>query len=34
MIKFIIGPKGTGKTRKVIELANQALEDSKVKLFL
>ena len=29
MIKFIIGPKGTGKTRTVIDLANKALEDCK-----
>jgi len=29
MIKFIVGPKGTGKTRKVIDLANKALEDCK-----
>lgn len=29
MIKFIIGPKGTGKTRTMVEMANRALEDSK-----
>jgi len=29
MIKFIIGPKGTGKTRTMVELANKALEDCK-----
>ena len=29
MIKFIIGPKGSGKTKKVIALANKALEDCK-----
>lgn len=29
MIKFIIGPKGSGKTRTVLNLANGALEDSK-----
>ena len=29
MIKFIIGPKGTGKTRTVIDLANKALEGCK-----
>ncbi|NLC43805.1 MAG: hypothetical protein GX783_05930, partial [Clostridiales bacterium] len=29
MIKFIIGPKGSGKTRTVLNLANRALEDSK-----
>lgn len=29
MIKFIIGPKGSGKTRKVLALANRALEDCK-----
>jgi archaellum biogenesis ATPase FlaH len=29
MIKFIIGPKGTGKTRTMVDLANSALEDSK-----
>ncbi len=29
MIKFIIGPKGTGKTRTMVELANRALEDTK-----
>ena len=29
MIKFIIGPKGTGKTKTVLDLANRALEDCK-----
>ena len=29
MIKLIIGPKGTGKTRTMVELANKSLEDSK-----
>ncbi|HHY83057.1 MAG TPA: ATP-binding protein [Clostridiales bacterium] len=29
MIKFIIGPKGSGKTRTVVEMANKALEDCK-----
>lgn len=29
MIKFIIGPKGTGKTRTAIDMANKALEDCK-----
>ena len=29
MIKLIIGPKGTGKTRTMVELANEALKDSK-----
>lgn len=29
MIKFIIGPRGSGKTRTILNLANSALEDSK-----
>jgi hypothetical protein len=29
MIKFVIGPKGTGKTRTMVDLANKALADSK-----
>ncbi|HOB19641.1 MAG TPA: hypothetical protein PK830_04550 [Candidatus Atribacteria bacterium] len=29
MIKVIIGEKGTGKTRRMVEMANAALEESK-----
>jgi len=29
MIHFIIGPKGSGKTKKVIEMANRAIEETK-----
>lgn len=29
MIKFIIGPKGTGKTRTLVEMANKSLKECK-----
>lgn len=29
MIQFIVGPKGSGKTKRVIEMANRATEETK-----